>query len=98
MWYKKSKNEILQELDVDEKNGLSSTEALRRLEKYGKNKLVTKKKKTLFKQFLSQLKDVMIYILIIAAIISAFLGEISDALIILLVIVIKCSYRGCSRI
>lgn len=89
MWYKKSKNEILKELDVDEKNGLSSNEALRRLEKYGKNKLVTKKKKTLFKQFLSQLKDVMIYILIIAAIISAFLGEISDAIIILLVIVIN---------
>ncbi|MBS5969548.1 MAG: calcium-transporting P-type ATPase, PMR1-type [Clostridium perfringens] len=89
MWYKKSKNEILKELDVDEKNGLSSNEALRRLEKYGKNKLVTKKKKTLFKQFLSQLKDVMIYILIIAAIISAFLGEISDALIILLVIIIN---------
>jgi len=89
LWYKKSKNEILQELDVDEKNGLSSTEALRRLEKYGKNKLETKKKKTLFKQFLSQLKDVMIYILIIAAIISAFLGEISDALIILLVIIIN---------
>ena len=89
MWYKKSKNEILKELDVDEKNGLSSNEALRRLEKYGKNKLVTKNKKTLFKQFLSQLKDVMIYILIIAAIISAFLGEISDALIILLVIVIN---------
>ncbi|MDK0537536.1 calcium-transporting P-type ATPase, PMR1-type [Clostridium perfringens] len=89
MWYKKSKNEILKDLDVDEKNGLSSTEALRRLEKYGKNKLETKKKKTLFKQFLSQLKDVMIYILIIAAIISAFLGEISDALIILLVIIIN---------
>ncbi|EJT6142194.1 calcium-transporting P-type ATPase, PMR1-type [Clostridium perfringens] len=89
MWYKKSKNEILKELYVDEKNGLSSTEALRRLEKYGKNKLETKKKKTLFKQFLSQLKDVMIYILIIAAIISAFLGEISDALIILLVIIIN---------
>ncbi|MDM0482772.1 calcium-transporting P-type ATPase, PMR1-type [Clostridium perfringens] len=89
MWYKKSKNEILKELDVDEKNGLSSNEALRRLEKYGKNKLVTKKKKTLFKQFLSQLKDIMIYILIIAAIISAFLGEISDALIILLVIIIN---------
>ncbi|TPE21140.1 calcium-transporting P-type ATPase, PMR1-type [Clostridium perfringens] len=89
MWYKKSKNEILKDLDVDEKNGLSSNEALRRLEKYGKNKLETKKKKTLFKQFLSQLKDVMIYILIIAAIISAFLGEISDALIILLVIIIN---------
>lgn len=89
MWYKKSKNEILKELDVNEKNGLSSNEALRRLEKYGKNKLKTKKKKTLFKQFLSQLKDVMIYILIIAAIISAFLGEISDALIILLVIIIN---------
>lgn len=89
MWYKKSKKEILNELDVDEKNGLSSYEALRRLEKYGKNKLVTKKKKTIFKQFLYQLKDVMIYILIVASIISAFLGEISDALIILLVILIN---------
>lgn len=89
MWYKKSKNEILQELNVDEKNGLSSEEALKRLEKYGKNKLVTKKKKTVLQQFLAQLKDVMIYILIIAAIISAFLGEISDALIIVLVVLIN---------
>ncbi|EGT3616867.1 calcium-transporting P-type ATPase, PMR1-type [Clostridium perfringens] len=89
MWYKKSKNEILQELNVDEKNGLTSEEALERLEKYGKNKLVTKKKKTVLQQFLAQLKDVMIYILIIAAIISAFLGEISDALIIVLVVLIN---------
>ncbi|ELC8443009.1 calcium-transporting P-type ATPase, PMR1-type [Clostridium perfringens] len=89
MWYKKSKNEILQELNVDEKNGLSSDEALKRLETYGKNKLVTKKKKTVLQQFLAQLKDVMIYILIIAAIISAFLGEISDALIIVLVVLIN---------
>lgn len=89
MWYKKSKNEILEELNVDEKNGLSSEEALKRLEKYGKNKLVTKKKKTIIQQFLAQLKDVMIYILIIAAIISAFLGEISDALIIVLVVLIN---------
>lgn len=89
MWYKKSKEEILKTLIVDEKIGLTSTEALNRLKKYGKNKFSSKKKKSLIEQFFSQLKDVMIYILLIAAIISASLGEISDALIILLVVIIN---------
>ncbi|MGG5461788.1 calcium-translocating P-type ATPase, PMCA-type [Clostridium sp. B9] len=89
MWYKNSKEEVLEKLKANEKTGLSQEEALKRLDKYGKNKLITKKKKTLVQQFFAQLKDVMIYILIAAAIISAFLGEISDALIILLVVLIN---------
>ncbi len=89
MWYKKSNEDVLKELGADKNNGLTSQEALNRLNKYGKNKISSKKKKSLIHQIFSQLKDVMIYILIAAAIISASLGEISDALIILLVVLIN---------
>lgn len=89
LWYKKSNEDVLKELGADKNNGLTSQEALNRLNKYGKNKISSKKKKSLIHQIFSQLKDVMIYILIAAAIISASLGEISDALIILLVVLIN---------
>ena len=52
--------------------GLSSEEAAKRLEQNGKNKLKEAKKDSLFVRFLNQLKDPMIIILIVAAVISAF--------------------------
>ncbi len=52
--------------------GLSSAEAAKRLEKNGRNKLKEAKKDSLFVRFLNQLKDPMIIILIVAAVISAF--------------------------
>ena len=89
MWFNKSSDEIINELNSNIINGLSSEEAKIRLEKIGENKLTSKKKKTLASLFLSQLNDVMIYILILAAIISAIMGEISDSIIILIVILIN---------
>ena len=62
--------EILQQLGVEPEQGLSSDEASRRLQEYGPNQLKAKPKRSLFKRFLDQFKDVMIVILIIAAIIS----------------------------
>ena len=73
MWFNKSIEETIQELNSNTLNGLTSIESKARLEKYGENKLISKPKQTIFQLFVSQLKDVMIYILIIAAIISAFL-------------------------
>ena len=52
-------------------NGLSDSEAAKRLEANGKNKLKEAKKVSLVSRFISQLKDPMIIILIIAAIVSA---------------------------
>lgn len=89
MWFNKSSDEIINEFNSNILNGLSSEEAKIRLEKIGENKLTSKKKKTLVALFLSQLNDVMIYILIIAAIISVIMGEISDSIIILIVISIN---------
>lgn len=69
MWYSKNSYEIIKELSSNEVNGLSSNEAKSRLEKNGLNKLQGKKKKSMFQLFLAQINDVMIYILLIAAII-----------------------------
>lgn len=89
MWCKKSSEDTIKELSSDQLNGLTSQEAKIRLERDGENKLNSKKKKTMLALFLSQLKDVMIYILIGAAIISGVMGEISDSIIILIVIFIN---------
>ncbi|WP_032121486.1 calcium-transporting P-type ATPase, PMR1-type [Clostridium amazonitimonense] len=89
MWFKKSIEETLQELNVDPEKGLSSEEAKNRLEKYGENKLASKAKKTGIQIFFSQLKDPMIFILLAAAIVSGIMGELSDSVIILLVIFIN---------
>lgn len=66
--------------------GLSGEEARRRLERDGANKLDEGKKRTLSGIFLAQFKDFMIWVLICAAVISGFLGEPVDAVIIAVVV------------
>ena len=70
MWFTKSQEEVLKELNVDPKIGLTTEEVNKRLEKYGQNKLKGKPKKSLFQLFLGQLQDVLIYVLIGAAVIN----------------------------
>ncbi len=89
MWFSKSPNEVLQELGVNQSVGLSEKEAKVRLEKYGMNKLKGKAKKSIISLFLSQLKDMLIYVLLAAAIITLIIGEIADSVIILLVIILN---------
>ena len=89
MWFNKSSEEIIKELSSNVINGLSSADAKLILEKNGLNKLQGKKKKSTFQLFLSQINDAMIYILLVAAVISAIVGEISDAIIILIVIFVN---------
>jgi Ca2+-transporting ATPase len=89
MWYKKSIEEITRELGTDVINGLTSEEASVRIKKYGENKLIEKKKKSILKLLLEQINDVLIYILLAAAVVSAALGEISDAIIIMVVVVLN---------
>ena len=70
MFETKSAKEVLQELDSNVEQGLTSQEAGERLNKYGPNKLPEKKKTPLFLVFLSQFNDPMIYILLAAALLS----------------------------
>lgn len=62
--------QVLSALRADREHGLTAAEAEKRLQEYGANVLKEKKKKTNFQRFLDQFKDVMILILIAAAIVS----------------------------
>ena len=81
--------EVLHQLNVDNRYGLPSEEAEERLKENGPNVFQEKKPKTKLQMFLSQLRDPMIYILLGAVIISLFLKELSDAMIILAVILLN---------
>ncbi|NLK93666.1 MAG: calcium-translocating P-type ATPase, PMCA-type [Clostridiales bacterium] len=89
MWFNKKIEEVLRELNSDSNTGLSSSEAESRLNSYGENKLAEKPKKSLIARFFSQINDAMIYILFGASIISFIMGEVSDSIIILVVVIIN---------
>lgn len=89
MFEKKSIEECEKELKTSCEKGLTAEEAKNRLERNGKNALDEGKKKSIFSIFLSQLNDPMIYILFVAIIISVSLKEISDAIIIVAVVLLN---------
>ncbi len=62
--------EVLKALQTDETKGLSKAKVEKRQKEYGLNKLKEKKKKSLARRFLEQFKDVMILILLVAAVVS----------------------------
>ena len=92
MEFKKSINEVLKDQNVNSKVGLSDSEVNERLQKYGENKLDEVKKKTLLQRFIYQLKDVMIYVLLIASVINVIahgIDGLTEAVIILMVVLIN---------
>ncbi|MBP7222180.1 MAG: cation-translocating P-type ATPase [Sedimentibacter sp.] len=89
MYYQKSIKQTCEELNTIQSTGLSQEEAKNRLLSDGPNTLVEKKGKTKLQMFLAQLKDTLIYILFAAAAISLALNEITDAIIILLVVLLN---------
>lgn len=80
-FYTKNKEQVFKELDTSE-NGLSKEQAQERLEKYGENKLAEGKKTSLLVRFFSQFKDVMVIVLLVAAMVSLVVsivnGETSE--------------------
>lgn len=86
-WYQKSLDSIVQEYDIE--NGLNDEEVIRNREKYGLNKLDEGKKDSIWVLFLKQFNNSMIIILIVASVISFFLDEKADAIIILAIVVLN---------
>lgn len=94
-WHNLDTDEVLKNLKVSRENGLNAKEASTRLSKYGENKILEKKNKSIFVKFLEQFKDFMVIILLIAAAIS-FLTSIFenssdyiDSIIILFIVVLN---------
>ncbi len=87
-YWSKKENEIYNELK-SAKEGLTTKEAEKRLEKYGKNKIERKKKFSTLKIIWSQINSPLIYILLFAAIVSFALKSHLDAYVISLIILIN---------
>ena len=92
-YYNKKVEELYKELNTSI-NGLTEEEASKRLEKYGENKLVERKKKSNFIIFLNQFNDLMIILLIFASVFSAVISYVqkesyADSIIILIIVVIN---------
>jgi Ca2+-transporting ATPase len=86
--HSKSINETLEQLATG-LDGLSQSQVKSNLEKYGQNKLAEQKKKTVFQLFLEQFKNIMIIILLVAAVVSLVLGEPIDSIAIFFIIIVN---------
>ncbi len=87
-WYQKTGEEALKHFDVTT-DGLSSEQAAERLKRDGENVLAEGKKKTVLQVFLGQFADLLVLILIAAAIVSMFSGNIESTIVIFAVIIMN---------
>lgn len=87
-FYQMTKEEALAALSASA-DGLSGEKAVQLLEAHGENALMESKKKSLFQVFLSQFADLLVVILIIAAIISMVSGNVESTIVIVAVIIIN---------
>ena len=86
-WHEKTTEETLLDLRTSIE-GLSTEEAQKRIAQYGANELRRKKKKSIGKMLLEQIADVMVLILVAAALLSMLLGEWAEAIVILTIVVL----------
>jgi magnesium-transporting ATPase (P-type) len=88
-WHALSAEEVASRVEVDPDRGLDQGEARERLERYGPNRLPEEEGKGPLRRFLEQFHNVLIYILLAAAVFTAFLGEWIDTGVIAAVVLVN---------
>jgi P-type Ca2+ transporter type 2C len=88
-WHAINVEEVLSKLQSDRKKGLGSEDVTKRQEEYGRNEIPRGKKRSAWVRLLVQFHNVLIYVLLAAALITAFLGHWIDTYVILAVIVVN---------
>ena len=83
-----TEDELYKELKTD-RNGLSADESQKRLSQYGHNRLEEKPGKSPLLIFFEQFTNILILILIVAAVISAFIGDLTDTIVILAIVLLN---------
>ncbi len=87
-WYSLTAEEVLKQIGSTP-DGLDDSAVKQKLEEHGKNELKAKKKVSPLVIFIRQFLDVMILVLVVAAVISVFIGEVSDTIVIVVIIVLN---------
>ena len=88
-FYTLSTQELEDKFKVSARIGLTQKEAEQRREKYGENRLAEEKKRPWWISFAQQFQDFMVLVLLGATLISAFLGEYTDAITILIIVLVN---------
>ena len=88
-WYRLSGADTARRLEVDPLVGLSATDVAARLEEYGHNQLDEAPRRPAWLRFLDQFRDLMVYILLGAAVVSAAVGDFKDPIVIGIVLLIN---------
>jgi P-type Ca2+ transporter type 2C len=88
-WHAINVEEVLSKLQSDRKKGLGSGDVTKRQEEYGRNEIPRGKKRSAWVRLLVQFHNVLIYVLLAAALITAFLGHWIDTYVILAVIIVN---------
>ena len=88
-WYKLSADETITRLNTAAKAGLTEAEAQKRREQYGPNELVEKGGRKPLEIIIDQIKEPMVIVLIIAALVSGVLGEYLDVVVILAIVILN---------
>ncbi len=86
-FYRLEVDQALAELKSDPRQGLTTEDAAQRIAQYGKNVLPAGESVSLFTLFINQFKNIMVIILIIAAVISGIVGEFEDVIVILVIVI-----------
>jgi Ca2+-transporting ATPase len=88
-WYQLPKEKVSGKLKTSLTEGLSEAEALRRTGRFGKNRIRSSREKNILQVLLAQFASPVIYLLLVAAVISFFLGDKAEGIAILIVVFIN---------
>ena len=86
-WHVQHADQVCADLETDPARGLSPDEAAQRLIRYGPNKLAEKKPRPAWLKFFDQFKNVLVMVLLGAVVLAAAIGDLKDAVVILIVVV-----------
>ncbi|MCL4517019.1 MAG: calcium-translocating P-type ATPase, SERCA-type [Firmicutes bacterium] len=88
-WCRRTVEEVVQAWQSDLEKGLPGSKAAARLKKHGPNQLPERKKASPLGMFFAQFKDLMVEVLLAATLISLILGEIEDAVTIMVIVILN---------
>ena len=88
-WHSVAKEEVLKHFDVLDNEGLSDSEVLLRRERYGANDLPSPARPGALRRFLRQFHNLLIYVLLAAALLTALLSHYVDTIVILAVVLVN---------